>query len=1454
MVLNLLRRQLPASLIASLMRVIPGWRSRWRPALLLAVLMVDALLVLAHLCAPTVESTIGPADVVAREGHAYLFQMHPIGPGWLYGVASDGPAEARSELQVTLAGTALGPAHAAHERIRKVGNGAYSHWRGTLYLSMPGNRELEPITLRAASKLSAAAIDLASILTLLVLGVCAATWYPRLFTTPLAQAHAYRRVGLALALGMLVIFLASWATTPPLVTFETDTAGYLRPALVAFQGGELETQHRTLGYPAFLTAMLVLAGSLVHVPTAQIVLLAATVLALVALLSMASRPRAGDGLGLSFLQTLITVTAVAALLAYQPLTSYVHQIMPEALYAFLAVLNLLILIAAYRQRSAVGLIGLYLVGTLLGTYTYYVKPHWGAALAFTWIALTARLFLRLNDGQRLRLPLAIAAPVLAAAAALALLVLPQRALHERYGGASHALFAPLTLFCTNANLVVSALQHVEAPPDLKARLTKSLRETLEGGPGRFYQTLGFDPDYCFYRSSIRSDLSAHFGDDVRSQRDLLMRSYFAAVRQQPAAYASKVVRQVAYAVSHPFPFASYRGRSSPEAYRAIAESKRMAQLKLPEAWVTGIAPRPLLAALPSIERIATAVLGFVDRYAIWIWAVILAGAGVATARWRRGSEACGRALLTTGLAAGLYLSSTIVVALAHSFDVARYLEALAPLALVAMAVSLLQLSSAVLGGKPGRIGAIGWAPDAADERPRVGHPTPGPAVSRRRRWLTAASIALLTRTILSLRRRWRPAALLAVLVVDALLALAHLRAPAFESTIGPADVLVRQGHAYVFRIGWPEAGWLYELASDGEDGNRSQLQVTHAGLTLGPAHAAHAHIRKVGNGAYSHWKGVLYLSMPDNRELAQPVTLRAVGQLSTSIVSVAALLTGLALLAFCTTWYRQLFANPLAQAHAYRRIAAGLALGLLVVFVVAWMTAAPLVIFGADTAGYLLPALAAIQGGDLQTVYRTLGYPAFLTAVLFLTGSLAHVPAAQVALLSGTVLATVALLWMASRPRAGDGLGLAFVRAAAMLATVAALLAYQPLMNNAHRLMTESLYTFLAVLNLLVLVAAYRQRSAASLIGLYLFGTLLATYNYYVKPHWGAALAFTWVLLTVRLFLRVGAGPKLRLPLAVAAPVVAAAVALVLLVLPQRDLHERYGPRYALFGPFTLFCVHANLVEPVIRQSDHPPELKARLLQSLRETLEGDRGTFEMLGFDPDYCFYRSKLQADLNAHFGRDIRAQRDLLMRSFFAAVLQDPLGYVSKVARQIAYALSHPFSSIADRDGYRRDIYLELAKHTRMVQHRLPEAWTTGIEPRPLLAALPLVELLATQLLAALDWAAVAIWAAILAGACVMALRWRRASAPCGRALVTMGLAAGLYLCSIVVVALAHSFDIDRYLTALGPLALASMAVCILELSHAWVDHAQAAGANAELRAGPRALPTVPKGLAPAARWSQ
>jgi hypothetical protein len=69
----------------------------------------------------------------------------------------------------------------------------------------------------------------------------------------------------------------------------------------------------------------------------------------------------------------------------------------------------------------------------------------------------------------------------------------------------------------------------------------------------------------------------------------------------------------------------------------------------------------------------------------------------------------------------------------------------------------------------------------------------------------------------------------------------------------------------------PDSGYSYSLplfASGGDNLSTSTSNVIlyENGLPLGPAHSLHATIRTVGNGAFSHWRNLLYFSASDNSD------------------------------------------------------------------------------------------------------------------------------------------------------------------------------------------------------------------------------------------------------------------------------------------------------------------------------------------------------------------------------------------------------------------------------------------------------------------------------------------------------------------------------------------------------------------------------------------------------------
>ena len=92
---------------------------------------------------------------------------------------------------------------------------------------------------------------------------------------------------------------------------------------------------------------------------------------------------------MALLQAILSILAVFGLLTYQPLTNQAHELLPEALYIFLATATLVLTLLVLSRRSPRRvLVCLYFVGILVSTYTYSVKPHWGAAMLFTWTAMS----------------------------------------------------------------------------------------------------------------------------------------------------------------------------------------------------------------------------------------------------------------------------------------------------------------------------------------------------------------------------------------------------------------------------------------------------------------------------------------------------------------------------------------------------------------------------------------------------------------------------------------------------------------------------------------------------------------------------------------------------------------------------------------------------------------------------------------------------------------------------------------------------------------------------------------------------------------------------------------------------------------------------------------------------------------------------------------------------------
>ncbi|MGH6635584.1 MAG: hypothetical protein ACRED0_05430 [Gammaproteobacteria bacterium] len=111
-------------------------RSKWVIRyLVFACGLLDLTLLVILLFRPTFEISIDPSAIQQEVGKAYFIAI-PMTVRLPYVVSSDGIERPySSQLKLLENGQPLGPSDTAHQTIREIGGGAFSHWMGALWFS-----------------------------------------------------------------------------------------------------------------------------------------------------------------------------------------------------------------------------------------------------------------------------------------------------------------------------------------------------------------------------------------------------------------------------------------------------------------------------------------------------------------------------------------------------------------------------------------------------------------------------------------------------------------------------------------------------------------------------------------------------------------------------------------------------------------------------------------------------------------------------------------------------------------------------------------------------------------------------------------------------------------------------------------------------------------------------------------------------------------------------------------------------------------------------------------------------------------------------------------------------------------------------------------------------------------------------------------------------------------------
>jgi len=354
--------------------------------------------------------------------------------------------------------------------------------------------------------------------------------------------------------GLLVAAILVRHHIPPIALAEHDSWGWLGPALNWIGGlGFHEEFEREWIYGAFLALCLKLTGSF----AGYILIQQALGLAAAVLMWMTWRRWISIFPPNFWWEAISTPLGLflIALYLFNPISLALElAIRPEAIMVFVLFLQLYCVVSFCKFRwqnfhpTACLVFGA--LSLPLAWAMFVLKPNWALAVPAT--ILPVVLGLLPGGAPRLYrwLPLAAGFALIGLG-----LWLPGRLLFLRND--QPRLVLPMTLFTIHADIILASMEDEINDPNLLPERREFLKNFLPNlsreleiatRENKYYRTLGFDPDYLMYRSSLFPQLLTQ-GEMSREDLAAFCRqSFLSALANDPVGYAKKVLSQMHFFV------------------------------------------------------------------------------------------------------------------------------------------------------------------------------------------------------------------------------------------------------------------------------------------------------------------------------------------------------------------------------------------------------------------------------------------------------------------------------------------------------------------------------------------------------------------------------------------------------------------------------------------------------------------------------------------------------------------------------------------------------------------------------------------------------------------------------------------------------------------------------------------------------------------------------------------
>lgn len=337
-------------------------------------------------------------------------------------------------------------------------------------------------------------------------------------------------------------------TLPAWPFADPDTWGYLRPAISSLSGGPFaHTGGRNFLYPGFLFLILAATKSFAAITIVQHLLgLGAGALLLCCWNKVGRHLRA---IPVSFHPFLGLGVAGVYLLSNRAI-SFEHELRPESITPFFALLNILLTLIFLQRHQREGLSGqvtciaaiLLVNSVLLAT----MKTSFILTVLFSIVPVLCALTNRRDNWPRKAAVLGVGF------AALTAVAVPEHEL-AKSDPVAHSFMAE-SLFSIHANLILRQIDEDIARGECGPRgclwlgeFARSLQEeiTKSWGHDQRYRSFGFSPDYLMYHDSLTSLTTRLFEGDYEKQLDFYSYYYWRTLGQQPERMSGKVLTNMA---------------------------------------------------------------------------------------------------------------------------------------------------------------------------------------------------------------------------------------------------------------------------------------------------------------------------------------------------------------------------------------------------------------------------------------------------------------------------------------------------------------------------------------------------------------------------------------------------------------------------------------------------------------------------------------------------------------------------------------------------------------------------------------------------------------------------------------------------------------------------------------------------------------------------------------------